>query len=256
MTRPVVLVLDGDPLYLDLLSLRLNQAQLDAITTTCPSKARSAIEYCHPQVLILNPTIKGGLELLDRVRTDDWPIAVIGLTNSADHRDRLKAACVETVLDRDLDFELLLAAVWAYIDTEGISQENRIFVISQEEKTIRLLRFILSQWGHDVVAASDTHEAAEFAATDPGISVALLDAQMVRARGNELLRTLQRCREDVPVVLLTGPEDYDVACRAGRLGAFSTLTTPINADALHAVIRSAFRHRDELTKAWWQRLLA
>lgn len=69
--------------------------------------------------------------------------------------------------------------------------------------------------------------------------VILSDVRMPGMDGLELFRRIHDMDEDLPVILLTGHGDVDMAVAALKAGAYDFLTKPVGLDALTAALRRA-----------------
>src|SRR5918999_2688933 len=73
--------------------------------------------------------------------------------------------------------------------------------------------------GYSTIVAAGGEEALEILVREP-IDCVILDLEMPRVDGFEVLRRLQRRGIDTPVVVYTGAGNYDRCIQAVRLGAF------------------------------------
>ena len=74
--------------------------------------------------------------------------------------------------------------------------------------------------------------------------VILLDMDMPKLNGLEILKIINDRRIDAPVIILTGVSDVDLAVKAMKLGAFDYLTKPVDDEQLLGVIEAALRHKE------------
>jgi DNA-binding NtrC family response regulator len=88
----------------------------------------------------------------------------------------------------------------------------------------------------DGQAALELLERREF-------SVAIIDLEMPRMRGIDLLEKLKEAQNDCEVVMLTGQGSIETAVKAMKLGAVDFLTKPVTLDALEVVVQKALRAR-------------
>jgi DNA-binding NtrC family response regulator len=70
----------------------------------------------------------------------------------------------------------------------------------------------------------------------------LLDMDMPNISGMEILRRLRARGDDMPVIILTGVSDVDLAVKAMKLDAFDYLVKPVDDDKLLEVIENAVEH--------------
>ena len=73
--------------------------------------------------------------------------------------------------------------------------------------------------------------------------VIMLDLDMPNVTGMEIMRQLRADGNDVPVIILTGASDVDLAVKAMKYGAFDYLTKPVDDEHLIEVLSSAVENR-------------
>ena len=96
-----------------------------------------------------------------------------------------------------------------------------------------VLRTALASVGYEVVEAEDGQTALEqLTLRRTSFDLVLLDLQMPRMDGMELLRRLRDAGDVVPVVILTAHGSIPEAVAAMKLGAIDFLTKPITPEAL------------------------
>jgi AmiR/NasT family two-component response regulator len=111
-------------------------------------------------------------------------------------------------------------------------------LVADDESIIRMgLRTMLAALGHEVVLASNGHDALQLALT-ANVDLALLDVQMPRGDGLEVARALARSRP-MPIVILTAFSQQDLIERAAQLPIQGYLLKPVNDRDLAAAIEVA-----------------
>ena len=116
-------------------------------------------------------------------------------------------------------------------------QEKRILIVDDEPNVRLVLRTALQSVGYDIVEAEDGAKALErLSSGGPGFDLALLDLQMPRMDGMELLSRLREAGSTVPVVILTAHGSIPEAVTAMKLGAIDFLTKPITPESLRRVV--------------------
>ncbi len=115
--------------------------------------------------------------------------------------------------------------------------KKRILIVDDEPNVRLMLETTLASVGYEVIEASDGQAALELL-RDPShdFDLILLDLQMPRMDGMELLRRLRASGNIVPVVILTAHGSIPEAVAAMKLGAIDFLTKPITPDALRRVV--------------------
>ena len=84
----------------------------------------------------------------------------------------------------------------------------RILAVDDEASMLAFVARVLMSAGHEVVLASDAHQALQLvAAQDRPFDVFVLDVMMPQIRGDELARELRQRDPNVKVLYLTGYPD-------------------------------------------------
>jgi signal transduction histidine kinase/ActR/RegA family two-component response regulator len=117
-----------------------------------------------------------------------------------------------------------------------------ILLAEDDEMMLRLMRQILEQSGHTVMAASDGKSALEQAALCPRIDVLLTDVMMRGMSGPELAAELHRSRPDLQVVYMSGYTGELVAQNELMKPGFIFLEKPFTRASLLNAVSSAVAH--------------
>jgi DNA-binding NtrC family response regulator len=113
-------------------------------------------------------------------------------------------------------------------------------VIDDEAGIRRLARLLLEEAGFDVDLAADGDEALEWIhESSETPDLILLDLTMPRRSGVEVLREIRRVNTDLPVVLMSGFTESEVAAVLESDPRTSFLQKPFTAESLRQVIRTA-----------------
>jgi CheY-like chemotaxis protein len=100
-------------------------------------------------------------------------------------------------------------------------------VVDDEPGVRDLARRVLESAGFQVLTAVDGQEALEvFARHSSGLAAVLLDMTMPRMDGSEVLRQLRNLAAHVPVLVMSGYSEPDVAARLAGLGAKGVVQKP------------------------------
>jgi PAS domain S-box-containing protein len=97
-------------------------------------------------------------------------------------------------------------------------EKTRILIVEDNSTQAKLLSIRLGRQGFDVECAS-TLAAACRRVSEPGISIILLDLSLPDSSGIETFRKLQLSADRVPIVVLTGLDDENIALEALQGGA-------------------------------------
>lgn len=108
---------------------------------------------------------------------------------------------------------------------------RRLLVIDDEEEIRSVLSRFFTSRNYTVVTAASGEEGLELMGRDPADAV-LLDVHMPGMSGLEVLREIQRRYPQVPVIMVTGESDREVAASAVEHGAFDYMLKPPDFDYL------------------------
>lgn len=117
---------------------------------------------------------------------------------------------------------------------------TRILLVDDEESLRLTLAANLELEGFEVVEAASAEEALSMIDAQR-FDLVLSDVRMPGVGGIELLRTLQKSRPDLPVVLMTAFTTEDSITRAIESGVFTVLHKPFDPYRQAATLRRAVR---------------
>ena len=112
---------------------------------------------------------------------------------------------------------------------------TKILIIDDEPNIRLVFRTTLERPGCEVVEAKDGEEALELL-KEVRPALVILDLQMPRMGGMELLRRLREAGDETPVIIVTAHGSIPDAVAAMRLGAIDFLTKPMSTETLRAVV--------------------
>jgi len=121
----------------------------------------------------------------------------------------------------------------------------RILLIDDDNNLREVVRFILTEAGHEVVPAESGEEGLAKLSCEPDLIVS--DIQMPGIDGMEVLRRLQEDDDGAdrpPIIMLTAHGTVEQAVAAMQLGAFTYLLKPFARDELKITVEQALRTRD------------
>ncbi len=197
-----------------------------------------------------------GMELLTHVRERGLPLAVVMLTGSEDEHDifaALRAGADDYVVKRD-DFldalpRVLRSTLERYRDGEAQRVEHlQVLYVEPNDTDVDLTRRALAQAAPHITlnavhSVDDLRTQLDQPATSAALDVLLLDYRLPGLNALELIKELQQSHGlDVPVVLVTGHGNEEIARMAVRLGVADYL---VKSDGylqrLAPVLEGAFR---------------
>ena len=127
--------------------------------------------------------------------------------------------------------------------SSGSHSPLRILVAEDDPEMRRLVIEALRKDGYDVREASDGAEllfalSVQHAHAEDQVDLIVSDIRMPFSNGLEIVESLRRVREHVPIILMTAFGDDDARARAKRVGA-TLFDKPFEISALRAAVRSA-----------------
>ena len=115
-----------------------------------------------------------------------------------------------------------------------------ILVVDDERDIRELIGDILQDEGFTVRLAADSDTCmAELNATPPGLMVLDIWLKDSSMDGIDILKHVKRDNPDVPVVIISGHGNVEIAVAAIKQGAYDFIEKPFNIDQLMVVIRRA-----------------
>jgi DNA-binding NtrC family response regulator len=115
---------------------------------------------------------------------------------------------------------------------------NRVLVVDDDAASRRLLDVRLRALDCQVVMAADGQEALG-AISRVAPELVLLDLQMPRMNGMEVLRKLRNDSLVVPVIVITAHGSIETAVEAMKEGAYDFITKPLDGNHFDIVVRKA-----------------
>lgn len=115
----------------------------------------------------------------------------------------------------------------------------RKILIVDDSPTVRMtVGLALKQVGYEVVEAVDGVDGAAKVKADPQLGMMILDVNMPRMSGFELLESLnQGGGLKLPVLMLTSEGDQSMLDRARKAGAKGYVIKPFKAEALVSAVK-------------------
>lgn len=124
----------------------------------------------------------------------------------------------------------------------------KILIADDDVMVLETLRKYLVFRGDQVQAISDGTDAIAAIETDV-FDLVVTDIQMPGATGFDVLQAVKATQPEIPVIIITGYGDMDLAIKAVNEGAFAFLPKPILFADLNAKIEEAFSSLQEKRSA-------
>ena len=119
--------------------------------------------------------------------------------------------------------------------------KNSILIIDDDDLVCLSLKKALSKLGYNVETCMDADEATDtIIRFEP--DVILLDIYLTKQNGIDLLKEFQKKFADLPVIMITGYADVNIAVKAIKAGAYDFLLKPIDLDQLQLVLNKALEN--------------
>lgn len=123
----------------------------------------------------------------------------------------------------------------------------KILICDDQEPIRRALAQILELENHDIVEAVDGVDAmVKVKQTSP--DVIIMDIRMSRMDGIEALEKLQVTYSDIPVIMISGHGDIEVAVECVKKGAFDFIAKPLDMHRLQITVRNALDRNNLVVK--------
>lgn len=117
-----------------------------------------------------------------------------------------------------------------------------VLIIDDERDFLSLMEKRLARRNMQVTTADNAKDGlAHLADTSMQIDVTLLDVRMPEMDGLEALHRIKQIRPHLPVILLTGHANLEVAVTGMELGAFDYLLKPVAINELIIKLEDAAR---------------
>ncbi len=125
---------------------------------------------------------------------------------------------------------------------------RRVLIVDDDQLVRDTLRFVLEDAGYDVWATAHGADALTVLESQP-IDIVLSDIFMPGMNGFDLLKQIRQRRPDVPVILVTGFGNIEMARQALKEGATDFITKPYNVNEIPILIeRNLTRHTLESSR--------
>jgi len=126
----------------------------------------------------------------------------------------------------------------------SLSVSTRIALIVDDHESVRQALAALLEGEFDqILEANDGKEALDVLAQEPEVGVILLDLNMPRMGGLELLERLKALGSDIPVLILSGDPGLDSVVEAMRRGASDFFPKPLQPEIVMRKVRAVMNER-------------
>jgi CheY-like chemotaxis protein len=121
-----------------------------------------------------------------------------------------------------------------------LNEKNKttILVADDEEQIRDIVRHHLEKEGYTVITSKNGEEAIDVL-NEYDISLTITDLKMPRVDGFGVVEFVKKHCNFVPIIILTGYVDVEIAVSAMKKGCFDYITKPIKKDELLEVVQDA-----------------
>jgi DNA-binding NtrC family response regulator len=113
-----------------------------------------------------------------------------------------------------------------------------ILIVEDESSVAQVIADVLRQMNHEPRVAETAGDALMIVETERPDAI-LLDINLPDSTGISTLDCLRQVRPDVPIIMVTGNTDAELACDTLKRGAFDYVMKPFNLDRLARVVEAA-----------------
>ncbi|HUN66593.1 MAG TPA: response regulator [Bacteroidota bacterium] len=118
--------------------------------------------------------------------------------------------------------------------------KTRLLVVDDEDDLRDLLTQVLTKTGYEIKTASDGEEAIRILKTNE-FDVALLDIQMPKVTGLQVLKHINQHAPHTKAIMLTGYADLKNAMEAREFGARDFISKPYRLDDVLSTIERVLK---------------
>ena len=129
--------------------------------------------------------------------------------------------------------------------------KDKILIVDDDRKVRDSIRDVLLDEGFRVATAADGLEALT-AVQREAPRLVLLDVWMAEVDGIEVLQRMRDAALDVPVIVLSGHGNVEMAVKATKLGAVDFIEKPFSIDGLLSSVRRALHSAATEPTADWE----
>lgn len=122
---------------------------------------------------------------------------------------------------------------------------SKILIIEDESAIRRVLKKIISEENdsYQVFEAEDGLEGVEMVQKED-FDLILCDVKMPKMDGVEVLEKIKKVKSEIPIVMISGHGDLELAVNTMRLGAFDYISKPPDLNRLLNTVRNALDRKE------------
>ncbi len=127
------------------------------------------------------------------------------------------------------------------------ASNGRVLIVDDEADVRKVVRMTLEKAGYEVLEAEDGEKAIEKINEGENpltLDVIISDIRMPKINGVEAINYFQQQYPRVPLIVLTGFPDLDMATSFLKKGIVDYLVKPVESEKLRAAVASAMEKRE------------
>ncbi|MEE8393609.1 MAG: response regulator [Rhodospirillales bacterium] len=119
--------------------------------------------------------------------------------------------------------------------------KHKIMVVDDEEEVRETIRLQLKDTGYEIIEAEDGEQAIELVGHENVLvlDAIICDVRMPKINGVEAIAYFRKEYPSIPVIVLTGYPDVNLAVEFMKEGAFEYLVKPVEKEKLVEVVTKA-----------------
>jgi len=128
----------------------------------------------------------------------------------------------------------------------GRKSEGLVLVVDDEPDVRKVVRMTLEKVGYDVIEAEDGEKAIAEVKKDENmllLTLIITDIRMPNMNGIDVINYYQKQWPSIPLIVLTGFPDLDMATSMLQHGVVDYLVKPVEAEKLRASVAKAIEQR-------------
>ncbi len=129
----------------------------------------------------------------------------------------------------------------------GASCNGRVLIMDDEADIRKVVRMTLQKSGYEVLEAENGEKAIEVLNSGENrllLDVIICDIRMPKVNGIEAIAYFRKNYPRVPLIVLTGFPDTDMATSLLREGVLDYLVKPVEGEKLKAAVARAMEQRE------------
>jgi two-component system chemotaxis response regulator CheY len=129
----------------------------------------------------------------------------------------------------------------------GEGSNGRVLIVDDEADIRKVVRMTLQKAGYEVLEAENGEKAIEVINTGENrllLDIVICDIRMPKVNGIEAIAYFRQNYPRVPLIVLTGFPDTDMATSLLRQGVVDYLVKPVEGEKLRAAVARAMEQRE------------